>query len=37
MTAHASLVLSARVNREGSDDSVCEFGIECTCEQGRLR
>ena len=36
MTAHASLVLSARVNREGSGDSACEFGIECTCEQGRL-
>ena len=25
MTAQASLVLSARVNREGSDDSACEF------------
>ena len=37
MTAYAGLVLSARVNREGSDDSACEFGIECACEQGRLR
>ena len=37
MKAHASLVLSARVNREDSDDSACEVGIECTCEQGRLR
>ena len=37
MTAHASLVLSARVNWEGSDDSGCEFSIDCTCEQGRLR
>ena len=37
MKAHASLVLSARVNREGSDDSICEFSIESTCEQGRLR
>ena len=37
MTAQASLVLSARLTREGSDDSSSEFGIECTCEQGRLR
>ena len=37
MTADASLVLTARVNREGSDDGACEFSIECTCEQGRLR
>ena len=37
MTAYASLVLSAHVNREDSDDSACEFSIECTCEQGRLR